>query len=254
MLNKYLFILLSLYAFDLLAVENVVMQSENSVSFFGYVLFMLEEMKNSKGVFLQRFEEFLPIMTAISAISTMFYAIVAMFQFAMFKKQLGLMQKSADATHRPKLRVRNFHVVFDIDSIRTSIECDSKFTLIDAFEMSICNVGDADTQDITITYATMLANNGTDVVSAYRAGKCMTEQLSLILHPGESYIHRIKTDKDIKMTDKTFYVIGLITYKDKSGLKRNTGFFRKHRDKASTSQISGYFEKVDYFSDYDYED
>ncbi len=127
------------------------------------------------------------------------------------------------ATHRPKLRIRNFSAV------------NFGQVLVYDLQFNIFNIGDSDAKDIRISCAYLWTKNISDVISRFENSPQNLPVVTSIKPGGIStqsvtnleWEKQNRPDKEIYKREGRFFIIGRAIYKDRLDVERNTGFLRE---------------------------
>jgi hypothetical protein len=203
-------------------------------------------------------EEFSAISTFLLVIVGALTALVLIGQSYFLRRSVNLSRKEFNATHRPRIRIRNFSIF--LPDGQEMLWPRTNF----AWGFNAVNVGDSDANIVAIIYSTSWTFNASDAIREFEIAP-KTYLINAIAKTGTIKKYSIpQAPWEASLDDSgmihvhvspgtQFFVIGRILYRDSAGLERNTGFFWKVAANAQIVEGVNVFRKVE-DTDYEYED
>ena len=188
----------------------------------------------------------LAVYTLVLAIATVALVAVGLLQGAGIFRQLRLSREEFNATHRPRLRVRLLRI--------EPPEVGKKVVV----RYEVTNVGEGDAVAVTNELTIHLTRLGT--AHEY---KTKTFLLANVVVPGQTIEATNVTDADaslpsgaIDWVDQRVMLRGIISYRDRNGIPRKTGFIRANDTLPDPPNLNRFYRipNNDVQADYEYED
>jgi len=195
---------------------------------------------------LTAYTESLALYTLVLAVATVALVGVGLFQGAGIYRQVKLSRQEFNATHRPRLRLRLLKIL--------PPEIGKKVVI--HYELS--NVGEAEAVNVANELTLQLKR-----LQSAREYKTKTFHLANVVAPGETVLVTNVTDADaslpsgaIDWVGEPIIIRGIISYKDRNGVPRKTGFIRTNVREKAASNLNRFYriDSNDIQADYEYED
>lgn len=175
------------------------------------------------------------ISTLIIALFTVVLAIVGWCQARLINKSIKLARDEFNATHRPKIIARAFDLLSG-----PPISSRDNFDIV----FIAHNAGDGRGTVVEIRSAKVILNLGEKIPGNW--GFPFKETFDVVLDSGEKEIFPLNSgitnqsvggQEGIMHNSTILYSIGVITYLDGGGRKRQTGFCRKYLPESNTWEV-----------------